>query len=151
MHSRTLVQLLGYAGLLPFAAGAIGTLVLQDDAWNFARHAFMVYSLAILCFLAGTLWGSAIDYPQPQKMRRLLISNGIVIFAVTGILTDRQWLAALLLILGYLAVLWYEQGSKGSVGWYMGLRARLTWVAVATHLLYIVGLVIHHGGRANGW
>jgi hypothetical protein len=145
MTARTLMQLLGYAGLLPFAAAAVGTALLQGYPWALAQHAFVIYSLAILCFLAGTLWGSAIDYPEPQKLLRLLISNGIVIFAVLSILTARQWLAALLLMLGYLAQLWYERGSSGGSGWYPRLRSRLTWTAVLLHLLYIAALVGRHG------
>ena len=146
MRSRTLMHLLGYAGLAPFAAAVYGTFFFNDYAGALARQTFVIYSLAILCFLAGTLWGSAMHYPERPKILRLVISNGIVIFAVLGILTAQPVLAACLLMLGYMAILWYERNSSGTRGWYPDLRARLTWVAVGLHLLYITGLVVRNGG-----
>jgi len=53
---------------------------------------------------------------------------------------------ACLLMLGYMAILWYERNSRGTRGWYPDLRARITWVAVGLHLLYITGLVVRNGG-----
>ncbi|MEE4143914.1 MAG: DUF3429 domain-containing protein [Halieaceae bacterium] len=146
MPARTLMRLLGYAGLTPFIAAVYGTFFLDDYPGALARQGFLIYSLAILCFLAGTLWGSAMHYPERAKFLRLLISNGIVIFAVLGILTAQPVLAACLLMLGYMAMLWYERNSSGTRGWYPALRARLTWVAVGLHLLFISGLVVRNGG-----
>ena len=146
MQARALMQLLGYAGLLPFLAALLGTLLLHDYPAALSRQAFVIYSLAILCFLAGTLWGSAINYPQKPKLLRLLISNGIVIFAVLGILTAQQVLATILLMIGYMALLWYERNSSGTAGWYARLRARLTWLAVVLHMLFIAGLIARNGG-----
>ncbi len=139
------MQGLGYAGLLPFVAALVGTFFFQDYPAALSRQAFVVYSLAILCFLAGTLWGSAIHYPQRPKLLRLVISNGIVIFAVLGILTAQQVLATALLMLGYMALLWYERNSSGTAGWYPRLRARLTWTAVVLHVLFITGLIVRNG------
>jgi hypothetical protein len=146
MRSRTLMHLLGYAGLMPFVAGVYGTFFFDDYPGALARQTFVIYSLAILCFLAGTLWGSAMHYPEHPKFLRLVISNGIVIFAVLGILTAQPVLAAGLLMLGYMAILWYERSSSGTTGWYALLRARLTWAAVGLHLFYIAGLIIRNGG-----
>jgi hypothetical protein len=146
MQARALMQLLGYAGLLPFLAALLGTLLLHDYPAALSRQAFVIYSLAILCFLAGTLWGSAIHYPQKPKLLRLLISNGIVIFAVLGILTAQQVLATILLMIGYMALLWYERNSSGTAGWYPRLRARLTWLAVVLHVLFIATLIARNGG-----
>lgn len=146
MRSRTLMHLLGYAGLAPFAAAVYGTFFFNDYPGALARQTFVIYSLAILCFLAGTLWGSAMHYPEKPKILRLVISNGIVIFAVLGILTAQPVMAACLLMLGYMAILWYERNSSGTRGWYPDLRARITWVAVGLHLLYITGLVVRNGG-----
>lgn len=144
MQSRTLAQALGYAGLLPFLASACGVLLLHDYPAALSRQVFPLYSLAILCFLAGTLWGSAIQYPEQSRLLRLVVSNGIVIFAVLAVLTAQQVPATALLMLGYMATLWYERGSSANAGWYPVLRARLTWVAVGLHLVYIVGLIIRN-------
>lgn len=146
MHYRSLMQLLGYAGLTPFIAAAVGVFLLTGYPQALAQQAFVIYSLAILCFLAGTLWGSAIHYPEKPKFLRLLISNGIVVFAVLSVLTAQQVLAAMLLMLGYISTLWYERGSSSARGWYARLRARLTWVAVGLHLVYAAAMIARNGG-----
>lgn len=144
MRSATLARILGYAGLLPFLAFALGALFLTDYPAALSRQAFPLYSLAILCFLAGTLWGSAIHYPLGPKRLRLIVSNGIVLFAVFAILTAQQLLATALLMLGHMAILWFERNSGSTRGWYPRLRAHLTWSAVALHLLYIIGLIVRN-------
>jgi hypothetical protein len=132
---------LGYAGLLPFLAGALGVWLLHGYPQALAQQGFLVYSLAILCFLAGTLWGSSPQVPAADASARLLVSNGVVIFAVLGMLTAQPLVAALLLLVGHLAQLWYELNTTAS-GWYRILRRRLTLVAAACHGLYIAGLVL---------
>ncbi len=136
-----LARSLGYAGLLPFAAFALGVWALQGYIQALSMQGFLVYSLAILCFLAGSLWGSAPQYVESARVSRLLVSNGVVIFAVLGFLTAQPLIAAMLLMLGHLAQLWYELNTLPRGGWYRGLRTRLTLVAVVFHLVYAAALV----------
>ena len=67
----------------------------------------------------------------------LVISNGIVVFAVASVLTAQVVLAVLLLTLGYLALLWYERRTQPIRNWYSAMRARLTLGVVFAHLLYV--------------
>jgi hypothetical protein len=136
---------LGYAGLLPFLAFTLGVWFLDNYLQALSLRGFIVYSLAILCFLAGTLWGSAMHRPNRAKLPRLVISNGIVIFAVVAVLVSQPVVCAFLLMLGQLATLWYERSSSESGGWYLQFRSRLTTVAVVLHLLFMTGLVIRNG------
>lgn len=138
---RRLAQSLGYAGLLPFLGFAVGVWALQGYVQALSMQGFLVYSLAILCFLAGSLWGSAPQYAESARTPRLLVSNGVVIFAVLGFLTAQPLIASLLLMLGHLAQLWYELNTLPRGGWYRTLRTRLTLVAVIAHLVYAAGLV----------
>lgn len=48
---------LGLAGLLPFAAGALGYLVLGED--DLLRALMIGYGVAILSFMGGCRWGLA--------------------------------------------------------------------------------------------
>ncbi|MDP4650376.1 MAG: DUF3429 domain-containing protein [Haliea sp.] len=133
---------LGYAGLAPFAASAVGVWLLQDYPRALSQQGFIVYSLAILCFLAGSLWATAMQRSGPDRLLRLLVSNGIVIFAVLSVLTAQAVIAAVLLALAYLAMLWYERGSTAQRGWYSRMRVQLTVLVVALHIAYIAGLVM---------
>ena len=145
MNTRAVMQWLGYAGLLPFVGFALGTLVAQDYLQALSQQGFVIYSLAILCFLAGTLWGSASSYTDAASMLRVSVSNGIVIFAALSVLTAQALLAAALLMLGYLALLWYERNSSDNPPWYIILRTRLTIAVVLVHLCYLVAMVVRNG------
>ncbi|MFN2288000.1 MAG: DUF3429 domain-containing protein [Chromatocurvus sp.] len=138
---QRLTQSLGYAGLLPFLGFALGVWTLEGYVQALSMQGFLVYSLAILCFLAGSLWGSAPQYAESARVPRLLVSNGVVIFAVLGFLTAQPLIAALLLMLGHLAHLWYELNTLTRGGWYRTLRTRLTLIAVVSHVVYAAGLV----------
>ena len=140
MTPRRVMVLLGAAGLLPFLATAGGLFVFDDLLLALCQRAFLLYSTAILCFLAGTLWGETLPLPADGQGATILVSNGIVLFAVFAMLTAQPALAALLLMLGHLAQLWYERQSLRRPRWYVALRTWLTTVAAATHLLFVAGL-----------
>ena len=69
-------------------------------------------------------------------MARLLISNGVVLFAVAAVLTAKAWLAAVALMGGYLALLWYEGGVESLPSWYAVMRRNLTLGVVLAHGLF---------------
>lgn len=133
---------LGVLGLLPFFATALGCLFLDDLLLALSQRAFLVYSLAILCFLAGTLWGEVLPDPGDDERSTVLISNGMVLFGVFATLTAGPILAALLLALGYMAQFWYELNRLARQRWYARLRGWLTSGAVVSHFLFIAALVM---------
>ena len=143
--SQRLMCALGYAGLSPFLAFTIGVWFLDNYLAALSLRGFILYSLAILCFLGGTLWGSAMQRSDEAKLPLLLISNGIVVFAVVAVLVSQPVVCAFLLMLGQLATLWYERSSSEQRGWYLQLRSRLTTAAVGLHLLFMSALVIRNG------
>ena len=69
-------------------------------------------------------------------MDRLLISNGVVLFAVAAVLTAKVWLATVALMGGYLALLWYERGVESLPAWYAVMRRNLTLGVVLAHGLF---------------
>ena len=140
MTPDRIMRLLGAAGLLPFIATALGIYIFDDLLQALSQRAFLIYSAAILCFLAGTLWGETLPEPQVGQGATILISNGVVLFAVFAMLTARPLVAALLLMLGHIAQLWYERQSLRRPRWYVSMRTVLTAVAVVCHLAFAVGL-----------
>ncbi len=137
MRPQIITQALGFAGLTPFYSFLIGVAFLQDYPRALSTQGFVVYSLAILCFLSGALWGNTRQLPDGEQNFHLVVSNGIVIFAVASVLTAQVVLAALLLTLGYLALLWYERRTQTMRDWYSAMRAQLTLAVVFAHLLYV--------------
>ena len=103
MQNRIMMLSLGYAGLLPFYGFLAGIWWLEGWPAAVSVQGFVIYSLGILCFLSGTLWGRVQSLEEPFAAR-LLISNGLVLFAVAAVLTAQAWLAAVALMVGYLAL-----------------------------------------------
>ena len=136
-----LMQILGFAGLLPFVAAALGVMFLDDLLLALSQRTFLLYSTAILCFLGGTLWGETLPEPSVGQGATILVSNGIVVFAVLAMLTAQPLLAAILLMLGHLMLLWYERQLPQRAIWYTRMRSWLTLVAVLSHLMFAVGLM----------
>ena len=82
MSSRLMTQLLGYAGLLPFFGFCFGFATLEGWPRSLSIQGFVIYSLAIFCFLAGALWGQEQQVQSPSALSTLIISNGLVLFGV---------------------------------------------------------------------
>ena len=135
MRNRTVMLGLGYAGLLPFYGFLAGAWLLSGWPGAVSVQGFVIYSLGILCFLGGTLWGRVQTVEEPL-IARLLISNGVVLFAVAAVLTAKTWLAAVALMGGYLALLWYERGAENLPIWYVAMRRNLTLGVVLAHGLF---------------
>jgi hypothetical protein len=135
------MRLLGALGLLPFVGMALGTLLLDDLLRALCLRGFLTYSLAILCFLSGTLWGETLPEPGAEQRATLLISNGIVLFAVLAMLTAQPFLAGLLLMLAFKALYWFESRRLQRPPWYQVMRWRLTVGVVFSHLLFCAALL----------
>ena len=56
---------------------------------------------------------------------------------MASVLTAQAVLAVLLLMLGYLALLWYERRTQETGTWYSGMRAQLTLGVVFAHIVYV--------------
>ena len=137
MRSQLTTQALGFAGLTPFYLLLGGVAFLKDYPRALSVQGFVIYSLAILCFLSGALWGYARGLPDREQIGHLVISNGIVVFAVASVLTAQVVLAVLLLMLGYLSLLWFERRTRETRDWYSAMRAQLTLGVVLAHVLYV--------------
>jgi len=57
---------LGYAGLLPFVAGAALVWLVNPEAHPYATLVLSAYAASIVSFLGGIHWGIAFGQPQPD-------------------------------------------------------------------------------------
>jgi len=119
--------LLGLAGLLPFAAAALGSHAAPDSWQGFARGALIAYGAVILSFLGAVHWGLALRAPpeeQPFAMARLLLGVVPALLAWIALLLPDVF-SLTLLALAILGTAGLEQWvhSRGLVpGGYMVLR-----------------------------
>lgn len=136
-----LTPLLTWCGLIPFLAAAVFTALNMPLTGLPAELVFISYSVVILCFMAGTLWGRT-NHQQGS-------SQGFAI-AMTNVWTLAAWLLLLLMIasgvgqgvmflvlsLGYAHLYWLEikhtQNTAGSD--YLTLRKHITLAVIAVHL-----------------
>ena len=128
---------LGYAGLAPFYGFAGMTWVMDPGMQQWALQGFTLYSLAILSFLAGSMWGSANVRVGADKASRLLVSNVVTVMGVAMLISFSPILAAALLALLHLILLYYEI-AHSSDGWYLQLRRRLTWLSMPAYLMFLL-------------
>lgn len=134
-----LTHVLAWLGVTPFSIGLILT-ALQLQPFGISGHnLFTVYSLVILCFMAGTLWGQAIvtaNYHGRYKI--LLASNGLALLGCFGFLFFSQThfiYIACALFLVLLAVEGYQwKNNTILLVEYWPLRVQVTTVVAIHHL-----------------
>jgi hypothetical protein len=133
---------LGYAGLVPFAAAALGIALLDGELRALAVQALLAYGAVILSFLGAVHWGLVLARPSVDAARRLL--GGVLPSLAAWIallLPARFGLALLVLAFG---TFWlYEHrvlGERLLPAPYLGLRRSLTLGACS---LLALGLIAH--------
>ena len=127
---------LGYAGLTPFYGFAVLAWCSEPDVQQLALQGFTLYALAILSFLAGSLWGSANVRVGADKISRLLVSNLATVMGVAGLIVLSPTLAVAALALLHLGLLYYEV-AHAVPSWYLQLRRRLTWCSMPAYLVFL--------------
>jgi hypothetical protein len=127
-------RVLGWGGLLPFIALALGMLLLPGIAAA-AANLLSHYAFGILCFLLGTWWGIGVMRPDPAP---LVWSNAVFIalFLARAMLHGAPFMvvAALLFVVLLLVERRLPAFSR-QPAYYATLRARLSLVAAASLLL----------------
>ena len=136
------VALLGYGGLVPFLATAIGLWL--PVAWApVSAFLFMGYSAAILAFLGGLQWGIALQPHMDRPTERLVVGVLPALAAAVALpLGVRS--GTVLLLVAYLVLLaWdWRRNRRRMPGWYVPLRVRLTSVVAACHLVLLAKYAI---------
>ena len=78
-------RMLGYGGVLPFAAMVLNQVMVGPLSADFALKVFVCYSAAILSFLGGIRWGAATNL-QTAMGRELVIAVVPSLWAVMCLL-----------------------------------------------------------------
>lgn len=130
-----LIQLLGYAGLLPF----IGLTFLQKwpqfITFTPPFSAFQSYSQIILAFMSGVLW--PVLYQQSERFFPVWVVSFALVGWFSSLLAPSQQLLVLAAAFVALRLFEVRQGSRLTYSpAYSRLRNHLTTVVVICHLLY---------------
>lgn len=138
--TRRTAWLLGLAGLLPFAASALGSYAAPDSWQGFARGALIAYGAVILSFLGAVHWGLALRPTadeQPFGPARLVFGVAPALVGWVALLLPDVF-SLTLLALGVLATAGVEQwgqrrrlvpGDYMALRWVLSIGAALCLVA----------------------
>lgn len=163
MKINSLIQILGYLGVVPFL---FFVWLAASDNLIFSimpSKMFVVYSGIILTFLAGAMWGTFISqlrqpvekFPvEMASISSLSKSASVIVAVATNVVALVCWLTILTseihpgiavttLMAGFVCILWLELGwhvKRGSVklNQYLKMRSILTAVVCTCHLAMLV-------------
>ena len=132
---------LGSLGLIPFIAGLILSAGQNDILGISGEAIFITYSLAILCFLAGAVWGQVLKVQFSHAHQRILIiTNILVVIGCAASLTSQKFyvLSVIVLTLGFTGVFFLEfnlfkLSTTRQDRQYARLRVILTGLVIAVH------------------
>ena len=139
---------LGALGLLPFGLGIVLTLIEADFLGISGVDIFTSYSLAILCFLSGSLWGQILkdDFFARNKIA-LVMTNVLVVAGWSASLASEEFSIISLIVLGIalcgvflLEIFLFRQSVVSLNRAYARLRFTLTALVLSGH----VGMVVIH-------
>lgn len=129
--------LLGFAGLIPFAGGAVALFVTARGPTGDTLLVLpiLAYGAVILSFLGGVRWGLAFREESAERQARAFaysIVPSLVAWVAVALATHH--LSAFLLLIGAHAVQgWYDVTTAvrgGAPAWYPRLRLYLTSGAI---------------------
>ncbi|MBY0417242.1 MAG: DUF3429 domain-containing protein [Pararheinheimera sp.] len=130
-----LMQILGYAGLMPFVGLTVLQLWPQLLAFTPPFSAFQSYSQIILAFMSGVLW--PVLYQQSERLFPVWVVSFALVAWFSSLLVPQQQLLAL--AAAFVALRLFEIRQKSQLTYssaYTRLRNQLTTVVVICHLLY---------------
>jgi len=135
LAAKKLIQLLGYAGVLPFVLFTLLAYVTELRDW--AINANIAYGAVILTFIGAIDWGKKIEKPLTTFSMAdgwsfivSVLPSLVAWFALAAIISPVFSLA--LLIVGFISMLIYEKRQhRDAADWYQTMRAHLTYLVSA--------------------
>tara|TARA_B100000579_G_C22535391_1_gene712733 strand:- start:84 stop:533 length:450 start_codon:yes stop_codon:yes gene_type:complete len=139
---------LGFSGLFPFLGGLVLSATQYKIYGISGATIFTTYSLAILCFLAGAVWGQILRIESsPTQQMHLIMTNIFVVVGWFAFLTSQKLyalgVAVLMLVFAcifFLEINLFEVSTIRQNAQYSRLRKILTSLVVAAH----AGMVVIH-------
>ncbi|MGD9265724.1 MAG: DUF3429 domain-containing protein [Lysobacterales bacterium] len=129
---------LGYSGLIPFAAAAAVIVLGGAQIRQTALDGFLVYGAVILSFLGGIRWGAA-SSGAGDRGQGLIFSILPSLWAAFVLWWFPAVIAAWGLMIGFIVMGLADRLYPGRrvAAWMAPLRVRLTLAVVACHLLVV--------------
>lgn len=161
-----LVNLLGFAGLIPFVIpvvlmvqGALSAKGFESAALFglYAPYVFITYSAIILSFLCGALWGKTFSGSCRQTSNAVLIFSNLIALCAWSctlliyLAPIMSIFAVTLLLAGFLAVLFCERELMAAqeepdnnlrLSSYWNMRVQLTLMVSALHLVVVYLMIL---------
>ena len=167
-----LVNLLGFAGLIPFVIpvvlmvqGALSAKGFESAALFglYAPYVFITYSAIILSFLCGALWGKTVSGSCRQTSNAVLIFSNLIALCAWSctlliyLAPIMSIFAVTLLLAGFLAVLFCERELMAAqaaqaeqegpdnnlrLSSYWNMRVQLTLMVSALHLVVVYLMIL---------
>ena len=139
---QRLARYLGFAGLIPFYATAVGA-VLADDAFlvSLLLQTMLIYAAVIASFLGAVHWGLAMAMPDPPgRIFALSVVPGLLGWAIVGVLSGPETMGAALVLFALLFAWLYLHDRKAvergqAPQWYGVLRGPLTALVIVALLI----------------
>ena len=120
----------GVAGLIPFLACPVATVIAPDFRWQFTES-LLWWSAIILSFLGGARWGAAVQAASPPpRLIGLAMLPSIAGWLILLLPAKYRVVQLLALAAALLLHLVWDWRSDGLPGWYGRLRMTLTAGAV---------------------
>ena len=127
----SIVLVYGLAGLIPFFAAPVATLIAPELRWQFTQG-LLWWAAIILSFLGGARWGAAVQNADPAPgligLAMLPSIAGWLILLMPAEYRVAQLLALAAALLLHLIWDWW---ARNVPDWYGRLRVMLTAGAVA--------------------
>jgi len=136
MNSNKLIQILGYAGLIPFY---FLSLVANLKNYNFLIDIFFIYSVIIL---SGSLWMKLILLPAKTNDYLLkILSVTFPLIALASELMVTYVLKIIIYILIYLLIYMCDKKTAGEqLPMYIRMRFFLTANVIISHLILLYAI-----------
>lgn len=138
MSARSIIQALGYAGLIPFMIPAV-LVITGSDHTDLTIVIAEAYAFGIICFLTGSWWGMA---SRADRRSVILLSNIYFITAFLLLFLTPEWwsFAASILLIGIFALEQIDSLFPSLPHYYRQMRAILTLISGSSML------IIHFAG-----
>lgn len=134
-REKKVMASLGYAGVIPFAVCVVAGILNIRFFDLQPSIVFCTYSVVIVTFLSGTVWGKSL-YSDDNKLFYLLSSNIFTLIAWVCLLAAHLLIALFVLSLSYIALLMIEARQPNVMGrYYLLMRITLTSIVVLLHIL----------------
>lgn len=128
--------LMGYGGIIPFAALAVFYVSGLSPPGIEPLNGFLVYSAVILSFLGGIRWGAVVSADK-VRMPGLALSVLPALWALFVVSLASAEIAVWLMTAGYVFMGIVDWGwpAQGVASWMRRLRTHLSLAVIACHLI----------------